>query len=50
MFTDAAFAAPTENVHIKFNFFPHPTPENRAVYEIIWKKYCTAGQATDVTI
>ena len=23
-------------------------PENRAVYEIVWKKYCRAGQATDV--
>ena len=22
-------------------------PENRAVYEIMWKKYGTAGQATD---
>jgi len=21
--------------------------ENRAVYEKMWKKYCTAGQATD---
>jgi hypothetical protein len=21
--------------------------ENRAVYEIMWKKYCTAGQTTD---
>jgi len=21
--------------------------ENRVVYEIMWKKYCTAGQATD---
>jgi hypothetical protein len=21
--------------------------ENRAVYEIMWKKYCRAGQATD---
>jgi len=21
--------------------------ENRAFYETIWKKYCTAGQATD---
>ena len=23
------------------------SPENRAVYEIIWKEYCTAGQAID---
>jgi hypothetical protein len=23
------------------------SPENRAVYEIMWKKYCRAGQATD---
>jgi len=22
-------------------------PENCAVYEIMWKKYCTDGQATD---
>ena len=22
-------------------------PENHAVYEIMWKKYCRAGQATD---
>jgi hypothetical protein len=21
--------------------------ENRSVYEIMWKKYCTAGQTTD---
>jgi len=24
--------------------------ENRDVYEIMWGKYCTAGQATDVNI
>jgi len=24
--------------------------ENRPVYEIMWKKYCTAGQAGDDTI
>ena len=24
--------------------------ENRAVYEVMWKKYCTAGQATDGNI
>jgi len=23
------------------------SPENRAVYEIMWKKYCRAGHATD---
>jgi hypothetical protein len=22
-------------------------PKNRAVYEIMWKKYCRVGQATD---
>jgi hypothetical protein len=25
----------------------HSSPENHAVYEIKWKKYGTAGQATD---
>ena len=25
-------------------------PENRTVYEIMWKKYCTAVQATDDNI
>jgi hypothetical protein len=30
--------------HFMFNKFYF---ENRAVYEIMWKKYCTAGQATD---
>jgi len=30
---------------IYFFFF-----ENRAVYEIMWKKYCAAGQATDANI
>ena len=37
----------TENQNTHFvlsNFFP---PVNRTVYEIMWKKYCTAGQATD---
>jgi hypothetical protein len=24
--------------------------ENRSVFEIMWKKYCTAGQATDDTV
>jgi len=24
--------------------------ENRAVYEMTWEKYCTAGQATDDNI
>jgi hypothetical protein len=39
----------TENQNIYFvfnNFFP----ENRAVYEIMWKKYGTARQATDDNI
>jgi len=27
---------------VNFFFF-----ENRPVYEIMWEKYCTAGQATD---
>jgi hypothetical protein len=34
-----------QNTHLMFNnffFF-----ENRAVYEIMWKKYSEAGQATD---
>jgi len=33
-----------QNTHFIFNNF---FPENRAVYEIMWKKYCTGGQATD---
>jgi len=33
-----------QNTHFVFSNFP---PENRAVYEIMWKKYCTAGRATD---
>ena len=33
--------------HFMFNNF---FPENRAVYEIMWKKFCTAGQATDDNI
>jgi len=32
-----------QNTRFVFNNFT----ENRAVYEIMWKKYCTAGQATD---
>jgi hypothetical protein len=32
-----------QNKHFMFFLF-----ENRAVYEIMWKKYCRAGQATDV--
>jgi hypothetical protein len=32
-----------QNTHFMFsNFF-----ENPAFYEIMWKKYCRAGQATD---
>jgi hypothetical protein len=34
----------THLIYVNFFF------ENRAVYEIIWKKYCTAGQATDDNI
>jgi hypothetical protein len=34
----------TDFVFIKFS------PENRAVYEIMWKKYGTARQATDDNI
>jgi hypothetical protein len=30
--------------HILYSIF---FLENRAVYEIMWKKYCTAGQAID---
>jgi len=29
---------------VQKTFFP---PENRAVYEIMWKKYCRAGHAKD---
>jgi hypothetical protein len=29
--------------HVQYIFFP----ENRAVYEIMWKKYCTSWQVTD---
>jgi len=32
-----------EKIKIHFTCFF----ENRAVYEILWGKYCTAGQATD---
>ena len=32
----------THFIFNKFNFF-----YNRAVYEIMWKKYCRAGQSTD---
>jgi hypothetical protein len=31
--------------YLNFLFF-----ENRSVYEIMWKKYCTEEQATDDTI
>ena len=31
-----------------FNEFP--PPPNRAVYELMWEKYCTAGHATDDNI
>jgi len=34
-----------QNTYFMFNFFF--IFENRAVYEIKWKKYCWAGQATD---
>jgi len=30
--------------HFEFSYFF--SPENRAVYEIMWKKYCRAGQGT----
>ena len=33
-----------QNTHFVFSNFP---PENRAVYEIMWKKYCTDWQAAD---
>jgi hypothetical protein len=35
-----------QNTQFMFNN-PPPPPENRRVYEIMWKKYCRAGQATD---
>ena len=34
-----------QNTHFMFNNFYFS--ENRAVYEIMWKKYCTARQSTD---
>jgi hypothetical protein len=36
----------TENQNTHFAF-TKLFPKNRAVYEKMWKKYCTAGQATD---
>jgi hypothetical protein len=33
-----------QNTHFMLN---NIFPENRAVYEVMWKKYCTAGPATD---
>jgi len=27
------------NTHFVFSNFPPPPPENRAVYEIMWKKF-----------
>jgi methionine-rich copper-binding protein CopC len=36
----------SENKHFMLNN-PPPPPENRAVYAVTWKKYGTAGQATD---
>jgi hypothetical protein len=33
----------TRNIHFMFKLFL----ENRAIYEITWKKYCIAGQAAD---
>jgi hypothetical protein len=33
-----------QNMHFMFNIFSF---ENHAVCEIIWKKYCRAGQARD---
>jgi hypothetical protein len=36
--------------HILHSTTPPPPPENCAVYEIMWKKYGTAGQATDGNI
>ena len=45
--TDKSFRR-NQNTHFMFsNLFLF---ENRAVYEIIWKKYCRAGQATDDNI
>ena len=35
------------NTHFVFYNSPLPPPENRAVYEIMWKKYCRAVQSTD---
>jgi hypothetical protein len=32
-----------QNTHLIFSDFY----ENGAVFELMWKKYCTAGQATD---
>jgi len=32
---------------IKIHFMFSNFPEKRAVYEIMWKKYGTVGQATD---
>jgi hypothetical protein len=37
------FTETIKKPHFLYNFFF----ENRAVYEIKWKKYCTAGLATD---
>ena len=36
-----------QNTHFIFDNFP-PPPENRVAYEIMWKSYCRAGQATCV--
>ena len=36
----------SENQNTHFVFNSHFFSENHAVYEIMWKKYCTARQAT----
>ena len=33
--------------HFTFKTLPSPPPENRAVYEIMWKKNYRAGQVTN---
>jgi len=37
----------TRNTQFIFSNFFFLSFENRAFYEIMWKKYCRAGQVTD---
>ena len=35
-----------QNTHSMFNLPPTPAPENRAFYDLMWKKHGRVGEAT----